>query len=129
MNKDMMQEQIGARVRDLRKERGWTQEQFGELTEMSTTTISRLELGKQMVSVEKLIKIAETVGVGMEKIMADFMTMTEGESEDAELLYLLKKMDSADKEYIKKHVYIFQEYLMKVNELKERQAEEKQKEE
>lgn len=127
MNKDMMQEQIGARVRDLRKERGWTQEQFGELTEMSTTTISRLELGKQMVSVEKLIKIAETVGVGMEKIMADFMTMTEGESEDAELLYLLKKMDSVDKEYIKKHVYIFQEYLMKVNELTERQAKEKQK--
>lgn len=118
-NKDYINEQIGARIRTLRKEREWTQEKFSEMTNLSLTTISRLELGKQMVSVNRLLVIAEVLGIGIEEILADFVTKKPDTDEDVELLGLLGKMESQEKLYVKKNVRLFYEYLMRVNQLQE----------
>ena len=46
------------RVRDLRKGRGWTQEQFGDLLEVSRQTINSIENGRFDPSLTLALKIA-----------------------------------------------------------------------
>ncbi len=68
-----MKEEIGRRVRDARTRRKLSQEQLAELAGTSLTSISRLETGKTMVSLEKLILIAEVLDTGLDELLQDFI--------------------------------------------------------
>lgn len=80
------------------------------MTNTSLTTISRLELGKQMVSVNTLFEIAEALEVGIEVILQDLMIKKPDEKADQELYYMLEKMGKEEKEYTKKNMRSFLEY-------------------
>lgn len=47
------------RVRELRKERNWTQEQFGDLLQVSRQTINSIENGRFDPSLTLALRIAE----------------------------------------------------------------------
>lgn len=110
MEVNQRNELIGSRIRKVRKEKHLTQEQLGEMTNTSLTTISRLELGKQMVSVNTLFEIAEALEVGIEVILQDLMIKKLDEKADQELYYMLEKMGKEEKEYTKKNMRSFLEY-------------------
>lgn len=55
----MNQEKIGSFLKELRKEKGLTQEQFSEIMNVSGRTVSRWETGKNMPDLALLISIAE----------------------------------------------------------------------
>lgn len=54
---------FGERVRELRRERGWSQEKFAALAELDRSYVGCIERGERNVSIENICKIANTLGV------------------------------------------------------------------
>lgn len=65
----MNQEKIGSFLKELRKEKGLTQEQFSEIMNVSGRTVSRWETGKNMPDLALLISIAEYYEVELGEIL------------------------------------------------------------
>ena len=56
------------RVRELRKNRSWTQEQFGDLLEVSRQTINSIENGRFDPSLTLALKISKLLEESVEEI-------------------------------------------------------------
>lgn len=63
-------EAIGLRMREIRQEKQWTQEQLGEKIGVSYSYIGRIERGQKNISLKTLEKVAQALGVSE----ADFFT-------------------------------------------------------
>lgn len=68
---------IGARIKELRRKRGWSQEQLGDLVGFSQSKISKIENG-DWDSLSDLRLIARALRVPIEKLVRE-----EAESSDA----------------------------------------------
>lgn len=62
--------EFGKRVRELRLERGLSQEKLGQLAGLDRTYISSLEAGKRNVSLVNIHKLAEALGVEAGELLA-----------------------------------------------------------
>lgn len=60
----------GEFLRELRKEKGYTQEQLGELLGVTNKTVSRWETGNYMPPVEILQRLSELYGITINEILA-----------------------------------------------------------
>ncbi len=49
---------VGERIRNLRKERGWSQEELGEKADLQHTYVGAIERGEKNASIDTLEKIA-----------------------------------------------------------------------
>lgn len=54
------------RIRDLREDRDWTQEHVANLLGVRQTTYSKYELGKILVPIDMLIKLADLYHVSLD---------------------------------------------------------------
>ncbi|WP_240422159.1 helix-turn-helix domain-containing protein [Paenibacillus periandrae] len=54
---------IGARVRDIRKEKGYSQEQLGELANFHFSYIGAVERGEKNITMSNLAKVAAALDV------------------------------------------------------------------
>ncbi|MEX0805277.1 MAG: cobalamin-dependent protein [Candidatus Binatia bacterium] len=61
---------LGRRVRDLRSKKGWTQEQLAESTRLTRASIVAVEGGKQNVSVDVVIRLANALGISPEGLLS-----------------------------------------------------------
>lgn len=61
---------LGIRVRQLREESGLSQEKLAELASIHRTYISSIERGQQNISLTILIRLADALGVSLEKMFA-----------------------------------------------------------
>jgi methanogenic corrinoid protein MtbC1/DNA-binding XRE family transcriptional regulator len=61
---------IGSRVRDLRLKKGWTQEQLADGARVTRVCIVAVEGGKQNVSMDIVIRLANALGVSPETLMS-----------------------------------------------------------
>jgi transcriptional regulator with XRE-family HTH domain len=88
-------ELLGARVRELRKKAGLTQEQLAELLGIDQKHMSRIELGKSYPSLDRLSKIAEVVNVPLPKLFRFGHLSDEADLQKqvAEMVMLLDKKD------------------------------------
>lgn len=76
---------IGKRIRDLRKERGLSQEQLGELANLNYTYIGGVERAETNISVLNLTKIAQALNVGVYELFSyTRVSQTKGKSHDIE---------------------------------------------
>jgi len=57
------------KVRDLRKKRGWTQEEFGAMLGINKVTVSGYESGKRQPTPEMLSKMADLFGVTVDELL------------------------------------------------------------
>lgn len=62
----MEKEEIGKKIKILRKTRGLTQEQLAEKLRVKRATISNYEIGRRSPHIKELEDIAEALGVGLE---------------------------------------------------------------
>ena len=62
---------LGGRVRDLRLKKGWTQEQLAEGARVTRVCIVAVEGGKQNVSMDIVIRMANALGVSPEALMSE----------------------------------------------------------
>lgn len=61
---------LGRRVRDLRGKRGWTQEQLAESTRLTRVCIVAVEGGKQNVSMDVVIRLANALGTSPQRLLS-----------------------------------------------------------
>jgi transcriptional regulator with XRE-family HTH domain len=64
-------EVFGRRVREVRHERGWTQEQLAFEAGVKRAYLSEVENGQRNVSLDMVEKLAQALGVGPHDLMAD----------------------------------------------------------
>jgi HTH-type transcriptional regulator, cell division transcriptional repressor len=63
---------FGRRLRELRKERGLTQEALAESADLSGNYISDLELGLKVPSLTILVRLSQALEVATTELLADF---------------------------------------------------------
>lgn len=61
---------LARRVRDLRLQRGWTQEHLAEVAQVTRACINAVEGGKQNVSMDILVRMANALEVAPEKLLS-----------------------------------------------------------
>jgi transcriptional regulator with XRE-family HTH domain len=62
---------LGARVRALRSERGWTQEQLAHHTGFDRKSVNRIENAAYSPSVDRLFLLADALGVPAADLLGD----------------------------------------------------------
>ena len=72
MQQDDIRHRFGARVRQLRNERGWSQEAFADLCGLHRTYIGSVERGEQNLSLVNIEKLAATLGVSLAELFSPF---------------------------------------------------------
>lgn len=60
---------LGENIRRLRKEKGLTQEEFAELMDRTSGSISRFENGRQLMGVDLLVQIAAYFSVSVDDLI------------------------------------------------------------
>ena len=65
----MDQKKIGSLLKELRKEKGLTQEQFAEIVNVSNRTVSRWENGNNMPDLDILIQISDYYGINLRELL------------------------------------------------------------
>lgn len=66
---DKSEVSVGARLRDLRKERGYSREELSESADISVKFLYEIETDKKGFSAHTLMKLAEALGVSTDYIM------------------------------------------------------------
>lgn len=64
----MITEKIGMRIRELRKDKGLSQEKFAAKIGMDRTYFASVELGKRNISIVNLEKIADGLSVSLSEL-------------------------------------------------------------
>lgn len=67
----MIYKMLGTRVREVRKNKGYTQSELAEMIEYSVQHISHVETGSTKLSVELLVCIANALEVSLDELLRD----------------------------------------------------------
>lgn len=103
-----MQNNLGEKIRKLRKEKGFTLDKLAELTESSKSYIWELEnKNPPRPSAEKLAKIAEKLGTTIEFLLDEGTEVSQEEAADAQFYRQYRKMDPATKDKIRQMVKLW----------------------
>ena len=62
---------FGKRLRELREQRGWSQEQLGELADLHRNYVGRVERGEQNISIDTIEKLAHALKVKPAELFKD----------------------------------------------------------
>lgn len=100
----MDQKKIGSFLKELRKEKGITQEQFAEILGVSGRTVSRWETGNNMPDISLLIHIAEYFDVSIPEIINGERKSENMNEEVREVAETLSDYANAEKETIIKNI-------------------------
>lgn len=60
---------LGARVRQLRERKGWSQETFAHETGMARSFTSALELGKKDIRLSTMFRLCEIFGLNLRQLL------------------------------------------------------------
>ena len=71
MDKNIDYIALGKRIKEKRISKKLTQEQLGEICELSAAHIGHIERGTRILSVDVLFRIAQTLGVSMDYLLFD----------------------------------------------------------
>lgn len=64
----MIKSKLGERIRQLRKNKGLSQEKFALQINMDRTYLASVEMGKRNISIENIAKIANGLGITLEEM-------------------------------------------------------------
>ncbi len=72
MHQDDIRSRFGTRIRQLRTERGWSQEAFADKVGLHRTYIGSIERGEQNLSLQNIERLAATLGVSLAELLSPF---------------------------------------------------------
>ena len=81
-----IKKELGKKIKRMRIEKGYTQEQLSELIDISQKALSSIETGENFVKAETLYKILKTFDITAEELFA-----TNQLKDSAELLEMINK--------------------------------------
>ena len=101
---------IGKRIAEARINRNITQEHLEELSGLSVSTISRIETGKYMPTIENLLKLSEILDVGLDYFLYDLLPHNKDIQSTAiqAAISIMNQMGERQTEYIVKILKIYQ---------------------
>lgn len=105
--KKVDQKKIGSFLKELRKEKGITQEEFAEKLNISGRTVSRWETGVNMPDISLLVEIAEFFDVSIPEIINGERKSETMNEEVKEVADKLSDYANAEKETIIKNIRIY----------------------
>lgn len=73
MKDNELKKAIGKRIKQLRTEKGYTQQQFSEIIDTSPTYLSDLERGVSFPGVDKLVAIINALECSADELFADVL--------------------------------------------------------
>ena len=103
----MDQQKIGSFLKELRKEKGLTQEQFAEIVNVSGRTVSRWETGKNMPDLDILVTISEYYEVELREVLDGERKSGEMNKELEETVLKVADYSSNEKVRLMKKLHIF----------------------
>lgn len=71
MEKNIDYSALGKRIKEKRTEHKLTQEQLGEICDLSAAHIGHIERGTRILSVDVLLRIAQALGVSVDYLLFD----------------------------------------------------------
>jgi len=95
--------QMGLRIRDVRRERGWTQDRLASAVGVSRSAVAQWETGRAGQVTTNLTRIAEVLEVGVEYLMYgdDRRAPTEARlGDELALLRLYRECSSEDRQLL-----------------------------
>lgn len=90
---------IGKRIRFYRESKKWSQEVFAEKLGLSLTYVGMIERGEKIPKLETFIKIANTLGVSSDLLLADVLT-TGYSVKSSEMTTKLEQLSPAERERV-----------------------------
>ena len=90
---------IGKRIQNRRKEMGYSQIDFAEKIDRSTTFVSYIENGTRSMTINTLIQIANVLDVSSDYLLADYIGVLDSQA-DQEVLLLLDDCVEVEREFI-----------------------------
>ena len=61
---------FGKRIRDLRQQKGWSQEELADKAGLHRTYIGAIERGEQNVSIDNIERLAKILGLTLERLFS-----------------------------------------------------------
>lgn len=92
-------ELLGARIKELRKQKGLTQEQLAEHVDLAARYISLIEVGRSSPSLETIDSIAATLGVELKELF-DFMHLDPGSVAPDRMMKKLDTIEARDRQIL-----------------------------
>lgn len=92
---------VGERIRNLRKSRGWSQEELAARCKLHTTYIGQVERGEKSVTIKNLERIVQALNTDFSEVFVGVGSETH-KLPDAvsEMITLLQSRNSADQKFI-----------------------------
>lgn len=95
--KELDYKMIGMRIRNLRKNRGISQEELAESVDISATHISHIENGSTKLSLTVLVNIASVLSVQIDELLFDHVSS----SSDHIISNIIESLSSCSKQQLK----------------------------
>ena len=92
---------LGKRIKELRKNAGYTQEKLAELIDIETSSLSGIESGRHFPSLPTIEKIANTLNIEM-KTLFDFNHLQPVDKMKADIVNNIDKLDEHKIKFIYK---------------------------
>lgn len=99
---------LGARVKELRKARGLSQEQLAEVIGIVPAHVSRIEVGRSYTTLDRLERIANALDVPIKELF-EFMHLENDTVRNGDIGEMVKELDEDYKKIIYKIVKAFSE--------------------
>ena len=101
---------IGKKIKEKRLMRGLTQEQLGELVNLSTPHISHLENGNTQLSLESLIKIMNALQSTADELLSDNLKYNDIYY-DSEIMLIMEDCSHDEKQDLVRIVRYFKDFI------------------
>lgn len=95
-NKDELLLQFGKNVKEIRQLRGYTQEQFSDMLNVSLNYVSLLERGKCGISLSTIVKVCKVLSTEPNMLFKNIITLYDN-IEDSLILNSIREFNDDDK--------------------------------
>ncbi|QAY66362.1 helix-turn-helix domain-containing protein [Paenibacillus protaetiae] len=95
----MSLQRLGERIRAIRKDKGYSQEQLAEKANTHVNYVSAVERGEKNVTFESIEKIAEALNISFAELFR-FVDTNGKEDEVGQLVNALYKLPLADRQFV-----------------------------
>jgi transcriptional regulator with XRE-family HTH domain len=103
--------EVGRRIRELRKSRGWSQEMLGEVADLHPTYVGGIERGERNVALENLAQLATAFGLSLSQLF-DFQKERHSKRDllRANIIASLSKRDEGELRLLQKIIEALDEW-------------------
>lgn len=113
---------FGEKLKQLRKERGWSQDAFAEKVGIHGRHVGKYEIGNVLPNGETLLRIARVLDVSLDYLLLEDHTGTANPAatiRDRELLSYFEKADQIEDQEDRKHLKVLIDAFLKKRQMDE----------